>query len=71
MDYIGPITKDLLDTCTRELKKKENKDKIMKNFFDPIVTELFKRYLSYISCFMFIHIITVLLLIYIIYLLKN
>lgn len=71
MDYIGPLTKDILDTCTKELKKKETKDKIMKNVFDPIVNEFFRRYSAYISCFMFVHIITIILLIYIIYIIKK
>lgn len=71
MSYLGPITKDLLDVCTRELKKKETKEKIMQIFIDPIVTEIFKRYYGYISCFLLIHIITIILLIYIIYNLKK
>lgn len=71
MSYIGPLTKDLIDTCAKELKRKETKDKIMKNVLDPLVNEIFRRYLSYISCFMFIHVITIILLIYIIYNLKK
>jgi len=71
MSYIGPLTKDILETCAKELKKKETKDKIMKNVIDPVVSEFFRRYSAYISCFMFIHIITILLLIYIIYILKK
>jgi len=71
MSYIGPVTKDLIDACSKELKKKETKDKIMKNVLDPIVNEIFRRYSAYISCFMFIHIITIILLIYIIYSLKK
>jgi len=71
MSYIGPLTKDLIETCAKELKKKENKDKIIANVFDPIINEIFSRYLSYISCFMFVHLITIILLIYIIYNLKK
>jgi hypothetical protein len=71
MSYLGPLTKDLLETCAKELKKKETKDKIMKNVIDPVVNEVFRRYSAHISCFMFIHIITLLLLFYIIYNLKK
>lgn len=71
MSYIGPLTKDLLDTCAKELKKKGTKDKIMETVLDPIVNEIFRRYSAYISCFMFIHMITIILLIYIIYNLKK
>lgn len=71
MSYIGPLTQDLLETCSKELKKKETKDKIMKNLIDPIVSEFFKRYSIYILCFMITHIITIVLLIYIIYSIKK
>lgn len=71
MSYIGPFTKDLLNTCANELKKKETKEKIMKNLIDPVVNEFFKRYSMYISCFMFIHMIIIILLIYIIYSIKK
>lgn len=71
MSYIGPLTKEILETCGKELKKKETKDKIMKYAIDPIVNEFFRRYSAYISCFMFIHMIIIILLIYIIYNLKN
>lgn len=71
MSYIGPLTQDLLEACTKEIKKKETKEKIMKNLIDPLVNEFFKRYSMYVTCFMFIHIITIILLIYIIYIIKK
>ena len=67
MSYIGPITQDLLEKCAKEIKKKETKEKIMKHLIDPVVNEFFMRYSSYITCFMFIHLIIIILLIYIIY----
>jgi len=71
MSYIGPVTKELLDACSKELKKKEVKEKIMKNLIDPVVSEFFSRYYPYITCFMFIHMIIILLLIFIIYSIKK
>lgn len=67
MSYIGPLTRDIIDTCSKELKKKEVKDKIMTNLIDPVVSEFFARYYPYITCFMFIHMIIIILLVYIIY----
>ncbi len=71
MSYIGPLTKDILETCAKELKKKENKDKIMKNIIDPIVSEFFRRYSKYIFCYVLIHIIILILLLYIVYIIKK
>ena len=71
MSYIGPLTKDLLDACIKEVKKKETKDKIMKNLIDPVVNEFFQRYSVYISSFFLIHLIMIILLIYIIYIVKK
>jgi hypothetical protein len=71
MSYIGPITKDIIDTCSKELKKKEVREKIMKNLIDPVVAEIFSRYYPFITCFIFIHLITICMLVYLIYLVKK
>lgn len=71
MSYIGPLTQNLLEACSKELKKKETREKIMQNVFDPVANELFKKYSLYISCFMFIHLVIIILLIYIIYSIKK
>jgi len=71
MSYIGPLTKDFIEMCSKELKKKETKDKIIKNFIDPITKELFNRYMVYIVCFTLIQLLIIILLIVLIYLVKN
>ena len=71
MSYIGPLTQDLLNSCYKELKKKETKEKIMTNLIDPVVSEFTRRYSGYIRAFAFIHVITIILLIYIIYSIKK
>ena len=71
MSYIGPLTRDIIDTCSKELKKKEVREKIMVNLIDPVVSEFFSRYYPYITCFMFIHMIIIVLLVYIIYIIHK
>jgi len=66
MAYIGPITQQLLDNCTKELGKSETRDKIIKNIVDPIMNGLFRKYLSYILCFIIMQVIVIILLIFIV-----
>lgn len=66
MAYIGPITQQLLDNCTKELGKHETKEKILKNVVEPIMHGLFRKYLSYILCFIIMQMMIIGLLIYII-----
>lgn len=65
MSYVGPLMKDLLDNISKEVKKKENKDKIINNIIDPLAHEVFKRYSVYIFCFVLLQIIMLVLLVYI------
>jgi len=71
MSYLGPITNDILDQCSKVIKKPETKEKIMKNVIDPIVSEFFSRYYSYLTCFIFIQLIIIVLLVYLIYIIKK
>lgn len=41
---LGPITDNLIDSFVDELKKKKNRDKIMKNIVEPILTNINNRY---------------------------
>ncbi len=66
MAYIGPITQQLLDNCTKELAKSDTREKIIKNVIDPIMNGLFRKYLSYILCFIIMQVMIIILLIYII-----
>ena len=47
MFEIGPITDALIDSCIKELKKKENKDKMYKNILDPIFQDINNKYGPY------------------------
>ena len=71
MSYVGPLIRDLLDSFSKELKKRETKDKIMTNLIDPIVSEFIGRYAIYIYCFIITQLTIIILLIYIIYNVKK
>lgn len=65
MSYIGPFTKEILDVSIKELKKKEVRDKLQKNLIDPIFREISSKIKPYITVFVAIQLIIILLLIYI------
>jgi len=71
MSYIGPVTKDIVELFVKEVKKKDTKEKIMKNLIDPIIAELFKNYSKYIVLFLISYLAIILMLIYIIFLVRK
>jgi len=71
MSYIGPVTRDLLTKCAVELQKKETKEMLAKNIFDPAFYEISKKVYPYVTLFCLLQIIILILLIYIIILLRN
>lgn len=66
-EYIGPITKDIINALVIEFKKDENKNKISNNIINPVISELFKKIGKYYLVLVGLHIIIILLLVYIIY----
>ncbi len=66
---VGPMTSNIITSLISELKKKYNKDKIIKYFIDPIIVDITSRYYSYflslilIVIFMVIMLITLVILI--------
>lgn len=60
--YIGPMTEALIDTVIKELKKKHNKEKIMKNIIDPLLCDLSTRYYPHFMSMIVILILMVVLL---------
>ena len=44
VSFIGPMTDKLVNSFTDEIKKKKNRDKIMKNIIDPILNDINDRY---------------------------
>ena len=67
-DFIGPLTSTIINKFICHIKKKENKDKIIKHFINPILKDITDRYYSYflsliiMLIFMIILLITLLLL---------
>ena len=54
-NFIGPITNSLIDNIIKEFKKKEMKEKIIKNICNPIIYDITIQFYPY-----FILILTVL-----------
>ena len=61
--YIGPLTNAILDTIIKEIKKKHNKEKIMKNIIDPLLCDLTTRYYPHFLTITVILVVVVILLI--------
>lgn len=69
--YIGPITNDLIDKITNEVKKKKTKEKIMRNIIDPLLCDIAKRYYPYLIMITSVLVIIILLLIVILLILQK
>jgi flagellar biosynthesis protein FlhB len=71
MSYIGPITRDLIDTIIKEFKKKENREKVSTYIIDPVVKEVLKILYPYFGIYLLVQVLTIVLLVYIIFNMKN
>lgn len=60
--YIGPITDTVLNSIIKELRKKHNKEKIMKNIIDPLVHDITNRYYPHFISVTVVLIVIVILL---------
>jgi hypothetical protein len=61
--YIGPMTDAVIEGIIRELKKKETKEKVMKNIIDPLLCDMSSRYYPYFMMMIIILLIIIMLLI--------
>ena len=66
--YVGPVTDSIINTIIDEIRKKENKEKIINGVFDPILTDISTKYYPYIIFFFSTLITIIILLILIIFL---
>ena len=71
--YIGPMTNSFIDklinVASTEIKKKKNKQKIMKNIIDPLLKDISSRYYHYLVTITTIMVIIIILLLSILILL--
>ena len=67
-DFIGPFTNDIIEKFICHIKKKENKDKIIKHFVNPILKDIMDKYYSYFLSLIIILIFMMVLLITLIFL---
>ena len=67
--YIGPITDSIINNIIKELQKKHNKKKLLEKIFNPLLSELTKKYFVHIISLTSILIINVVLSLFIIFLL--
>jgi hypothetical protein len=44
VNFIGPMTTKIINSFIKEIKKKKNKEKIMKNIIEPILNDINDRY---------------------------
>lgn len=60
---ISSITNVIMDNIVKELKKKKNRDKIVKNVIDPILCDIKDKYYPYFITLVIILILIILLLV--------
>lgn len=63
MSYVGPITKNILDGCINEMKKKHMRDKLSKYIINPIFTQILYEIYPYLLAFGFTHVLIIILLV--------
>lgn len=61
--FVGPVTDAVINNIIKELKKKETKEKIMKNIIDPLLYDLSSRYYPYLLTIIITLLLIVILLV--------
>ena len=62
-EYLGNITDNLIGTLTTQVKKKKNRDKIMKNIVEPVLEDINKKYYPHYITIISLFIMMILMLI--------
>ena len=62
-EYLGNITDNLIGTLTTQVKKKKNREKIMKNIIEPVLTDINKKYYPHYITIISLFIVMIIMLI--------
>ena len=65
--YIGPITENIINTVANELKKKDTRKKISNHIITPVMEEVIERTYPYMFIFVISQVLIILLLIYLVF----
>ena len=60
--FIGSLSDNLINSFVDEIKKKKNKEKIMKNIIEPILNDINDKYYPYMLTLTFLLSIIIILL---------
>jgi len=63
MSYAGSITRNILNGCIDEFKKKKTREKLTKYIVDPIFTQILYEIYPYLLAFGFTHVLIIILLV--------
>ena len=61
--YIGPITDSVIEGIIQEFRKRETKEKVMRNIIDPVLCDITARYYPYFMMLVVILLIIIVLLV--------
>ena len=65
MSYIGPWTREVINTCVYEFKRPSNRKKISKNIIDPVAHEILLKLLPYFVLHLIVQFLIIIVLIYV------
>ena len=61
--YIAPITDNIIDVITTHVKKKRNREKIMKTIIEPVLEDINRKYYPHYVTLISLFIMMILMLI--------
>jgi hypothetical protein len=61
--YVAPVTDNIIDIITTHVKKKRNREKIMKTIIEPVLEDINKKYYPHYITLISLFIMMILMLI--------
>ena len=62
-NIVGNITDRIVDTASKHIKNKKNREKIMKNIIEPVLTDINKKYYPHYITIISLFIVMIIMLI--------